>query len=55
MNIIQALEQFAATLRDVAPVLAQYRKDLEKQGFSKEEAFYLTVRVQGIMFGQKGE
>lgn len=50
-NIIQALEQMQAMLRDVAPVLWAYYDDLKKQGFTDEQAFALVRDYQKIAFG----
>ena len=56
VNIIQALEQFEALLRDFAPVMHTYFRDLIKQGFTRAEAFALTVEVQkSLMDNTKGE
>lgn len=52
MNIFQALEQMQAMLRDVSPVLWTYKQDLEKQGFTEDQAIDLVRDYQKIMFTQ---
>lgn len=51
MNIIQALEQMQAMLRDLSPVLWSYKEDLKKQGFTEEQAFTLARDYQRIVLG----
>ncbi|MRX54825.1 hypothetical protein GJU41_12655 [Bacillus idriensis] len=46
MNFFQQMEQLQATLRDIAPVMWSYYNNLLKQGFSKDQAFTLTVEMQ---------
>ncbi|MRX70859.1 hypothetical protein GJU40_01590 [Bacillus lacus] len=49
MNIIQALEQMQATLRDLSPVLWSYKENLVKQGFTEEQAFALVKDYQNTI------
>jgi len=52
LDAFQALEQLAAMLRDLAPVMYSYRKDLMAAGFSREESFIMAVEMQkSIMRG----
>lgn len=46
MDILAALDQAGALLRDFAPVVKKYYESLLKEGFSKEEALILTVEMQ---------
>ena len=52
MDILHALDQMQAVLRDVSPVLWTYKQDLEKQGFTEQQAFDLVRDYQKIMFTQ---
>lgn len=53
MNIIQALEQMNAMLRDVSPMLWDYKVQLIKQGFTEQQAFDLVRDYQKIIFDNK--
>ena len=55
MNIFQAFEQMQAMLRDFAPVLMSYKRNLMKQGFTEEEAFQLVRDYQYTLFNRKIE
>lgn len=55
MNIFQALEQMEAMLLDFSPVLWTYKQDLEKQGFTEQQAFDLARDFQNIMFTQSNK
>lgn len=46
MDILQAMDQMQAFLRDIAPLLKKYKEDLIKQGFTEEEAFQLVRDFQ---------
>lgn len=50
-NIIQALEQLQAVLRDLSPVFWSYYADLKKQGFTDEQAFALVRDCQKLALG----
>ncbi|WP_193768888.1 hypothetical protein [Metasolibacillus meyeri] len=52
MNIIHAIEQMQAMLRDISPLLWEYKQDLKKQGFTEQQAFDLVRDYQKIMFTQ---
>lgn len=55
MNILQQLEQMQAMLRDFAPVLISYKRNLMKQGFTEEEAFQLVRDYQYTLFNRKAD
>ena len=55
MNILQALEQMQAMLRDVSPVLWEYKQDLKKQGFTEQQAYELVRDYQKIVFTQSNK
>ena len=46
MDILAALEQMDAFLRDFSPVLMAYHKQLIAQGFTEEQAFQLVRDYQ---------
>lgn len=46
MNIIHALDQLSAMLRDLAPVLYKYHNELVKAGFTEEQAMQLVCIIQ---------
>ena len=46
MNIFQAFEQYAAFLRDLSPMLWNYKEDLKKQGFTENQAFRMALELQ---------
>lgn len=52
MDILQQLDQLQAVLRDIAPVLWSYYKNLIDEGFSEEQALELTKDVQSKLFGR---
>lgn len=45
-NIIQILEQLDAMLRDFAPIVASYYKNLVANGVPPEAAMYMTSEMQ---------
>lgn len=55
MNILHAIEQMMAALRDVSPMLWSYKEDLKKQGFTEEQAFQLVRDFQKVTFSNKGD
>ena len=55
MHIIQAIEQMQAMLRDVSPLLWDYKANLKKEGFTDKEAFELVRDYQKIMFSQPNQ
>jgi hypothetical protein len=52
MNIFQQIEQMDSLLRDVAPMLYNYKSELLKQGFTENQAFTLTRDYQTTLFNQ---
>jgi len=49
-----AMDQFKGAVVELAAVLADYRKNLEAEGFSPQEAFTLCLHMQSAVFvGQK--
>lgn len=50
MDIIHAFEQAQAFLKDMPPLLMNYKKELKKQGFTDEEAFTLVRDYQKTLF-----
>lgn len=46
IDLIGAFDQLDATLRDFAPVIYNYKKNLEEQGFTSEEAMQLVIAFQ---------
>jgi len=55
MHIIQAIEQMQAMLRDISPLLWEYKKDLKKQGFTEQQAYDLVRDYQKIIFTQSNK
>lgn len=55
MHIIQAIEQMQAMLRDISPLLWEYKKDLKKQGFTEQQAYDLVKDYQKILFTQNNK
>ncbi|WP_421663610.1 hypothetical protein [Lysinibacillus telephonicus] len=53
MNILHALEQIQAMLRDLSPVLWDYKEELKKQGFTENQAFTLARDYQRILLEKK--
>jgi len=53
MNILQQLEQLNAMLRDVSPILWDYKAQLKKEGFTEQQAFDLVRDYQKILFSTK--
>lgn len=52
MNILHALEQMQAVLRDISPVLWSYYEKLKEEGFTDEQAFELVRDFQKTTFKQ---
>ena len=52
MNIIQVIEQAQAMLRDFSPLLWSYYEELQKQGFTAEQAFELVKDYQKVTLGR---
>lgn len=46
VRLVAGLDQLGAALRDFAPVLGSYRRELEQQGFLRPEALALVVALQ---------
>ena len=55
MHILQALEQMQAMLRDISPVLWDYKQELKKQGFTEAQAFELVRDFQKTTFAQNNK
>lgn len=53
MDITQQLDQLGAMLRDVAPLLYNYYKDLQALGFTEEQAFAMVKDYQTILLTAK--
>lgn len=50
MDILHAIDQIQAMLRDLSPVLWSYKENLKKQGFTDEEAFALVRDFQMLLW-----
>jgi len=46
LSLFQSLEQIVCLLRDLAPVLKGYKKNLTDQGFSEAEAMQIVIAYQ---------
>lgn len=46
MSLFQALEQMEALMRDLAPILYSYKKQLKKAGFTDAETMMLVIDLQ---------
>ena len=53
-NFLQIFEQIESALRDIAPILSNYKKYLKEQGFTEAQAFQLVRDYQITLF-QKGD
>jgi len=53
MNLIHALDQMQAALRDLAPVLYSYYDNLKKQGFTSKQALTIVIELQRSLLSYK--
>lgn len=50
MNFFAALEQMHAMLLDIAPIMCDYFKALNKHGMTRKEALQMTIAYQKLVF-----
>lgn len=55
MNYFQALEQMDSMLRDYAPLLGNYYRNLINQGFEPAQALQIVIAYQEVTLSNKKE